>query len=88
MGRLKQGTFPLKISTNEYPDFSDRLKIAMQIRNCSVEELAASSFVTKSAICGYRSGQRSPNVAILRLLAQNLDVSADFLIGLKEDIYI
>lgn len=88
MGRLRQGTYPLKISTTKYPDFSDRLKIAMQIRDCSVEELAASSYLTKSAICGYRSGQRSPNVEILRLLAQGLDVSADFLIGLKEDIYI
>lgn len=88
MGRLKQGTFPIKISTKEYPNFSDRLKIAMQIRECSVDELAATSFLTKSAICGYRSGQRSPNVTILKLLAQSLDVSADFLIGLKEDIYI
>ena len=88
MGRLKQGTFPLKISTKEYPEFSDRLKIAMQIRNCSVEELAATSFLTKSTICGYRSGQRRPNIEILILLAKNLDVSADFLIGLKEDIFI
>ena len=88
MGIQRQGTFPLKISTKEYPDFSDRLKIAMQIRNCSVDELAATSYLTKSAICGYRSGQRSPNVDTLRLIAQNLDVSADFLIGLKEYIYI
>lgn len=88
MGRLKQGTIPLKVSTKKYPDFCDRLKIAMQIRNCSVEELAASSFVTKSAICGYRSGKRSPSIAILRLLAKNLDVSADFLIGLKEEIFV
>ena len=88
MGRLKHGTFPLKISTKEYPEFSDRLKIAMQIRSCSVEELAATSFLTKSAICGYRSGKRRPNIEILKLLAKNLDVSADFLIGLKEDIFI
>lgn len=88
MGRARQGTYPLKISTNEYPHFSDRLKVAMQIRNCSVEELAASTYVTKSAICGYRAGYRSPNVETLRLLAQGLDVSSDFLIGLKEDIFI
>ena len=88
MGRLRQGTYPLRFSTKEYPEFSDRLKIAMQIRNCSVDELAASSYVTKSAICGYRSGHRSPNVEILRSLAKALDVSADFLVGLKEEIYI
>lgn len=88
MGKLKQGTYPLRISITEHPHFSDRLKIAMQIRDCSVEELAASSFVTKSTICGYRNGHRSPNVETLRLLAKNLDVSADFLIGLKEVIYV
>jgi len=88
MGKLKQGTYPLRISTKEYPDFSDRLKVAMQIRDCSIEELAATSFLTKSTISCYRTGQRSPNVNTLRLLAKNLDVSADFLIGLNEYIYI
>ena len=88
MSIRKQGTHPVKISTKKYPDFSDRLKIAMQIRECSTEELAATSFLTRSTISGYRSGQRSPNVETLRLIAQNLDVSADFLIGLKEDIYV
>ena len=53
-----------------------------------MEELAAASFVTKSAIYGYRKGQRYPDVEILRLLAQRLDVSADFLIGLSEEIYM
>ena len=83
-----QGTYPLKISTNEYPDFSDRLRIAMELRNCSIEELASTSFLTRSTISCYRTGQRSPNVDTLRLLAQNLDVSSDFLIGLNEYIYI
>ena len=88
MGKFKQGTHALSFSTKEYPAFSDRLKIAMQIRNCSVAELAASSYVTKSAICGYRSGHRSPDIIILRAIAESLDVSADFLLGLREDIYI
>lgn len=81
-------TYPLKISTNEYPEFSDRLKIAMHLRDCSVEELAKKTYLTKAAICGYRNGSRTPNLIILRLIAQALDVSADFLIGLKEYIYI
>ena len=88
MGRLRQGTYPLKFSTKEYPQFSDRLKIAMQLRNCTIDELATDSYLTHSAICGYRSGQRSPNVDTLRIIAQNLDVSADFLIGLQEYIYV
>ena len=88
MSIRKQGTRPLKISTIKYPNFSDRLKIAMELRECSTEELAATSFLTRSTISGYRSGQRSPNLETLRLLAQNLDVSSDFLLGLNEDIYV
>ena len=88
MSKRKQGTHLIKISINKYPAFSDRLKIAMQIRECSIDELAATSYLTRSAISGYRSGQRSPNLETLRLIAKNLDVSADFLIGLKEDIYV
>lgn len=78
----------MKISTNEYPAFSDRLKIAMQLRDCSVSELAVISFLTPSTISAYRTGIRSPNVETLRILAKNLDVSADFLIGLREEIFI
>lgn len=88
MRRTRQGFYPLKISTKEYPDFSDRLKLAMHLRNCTVEELAESTYMTKSTIYGYRAGHRSPNVCALRLLAKELDVTSDFLIGLKEEIYI
>ncbi len=88
MTKAQKGYYPLKVSIKEYPEFSDRLKEAMRIRECSVNELASVTFVTKSAICGYRSGQRSPNLATLKLIAKNLDVSSDFLIGLKEEILI
>lgn len=88
MSKLKQGTRLVKIPTKEYPDFSDRLKIAMMLRDCTIDELSAMSYLTKSTISGYRSGVRSPNVDTLRIIAQNLEVSSDFLIGLKEDIYI
>lgn len=88
METAKQGAHPLTVSTNKYPSFSERLKIAMLIRDISVEELAASTYLTKSTICGYRAGYRSPNLEILRLLSKSLNVSADFLLGLKEDIYI
>lgn len=88
MTKAQKGYYPLKVSIKEYPEFSDRLKEAMRIRECSVNELASVTFVTKSTICGYRSGQRSPNLATLKLIAKNLDVSSDFLIGLKEEILI
>lgn len=88
MRKFTHGTFPLKIPTKEYPNFSDRLKVAMRLRKCSVDELAESCFLTPSAISGYRTGLRSPNIETLRILAMNLDVSSDFLIGLQEEIFI
>jgi len=88
MNTTRQQTYPMKIPTSEYPDFSDRLKITMQLRGCSVEELAKKTYLSKAAICGYRKGTRTPNLVILRLIAEALDVSSDFLIGLKEYLYI
>jgi len=83
-----QKTYPLKIPISEYPDFSDRLKVTMKLRGCSVEELAKETYLSKAAICGYRKGIRTPNIVILRLIAKTLDVSSDFLIGLNEYIYL
>lgn len=88
MNKTSDRIYPFKIPTSEYPEFSDRLKVAMKLRNCSVEELAQKTYLTKAAICGYRNGTRNPNLIILRLIATALDVSSDFLIGLTEYIYI
>lgn len=88
MKNTERETYPFKLPINEYPDFSTRLKITMEIRNCTIEELATNTFVSKSTIYGYLNGTRNPNLIILRLLAQHLNVSSDFLIGLKEYIYI
>lgn len=88
MKNTEERIHPLKIPINEYPEFSTRLKITIQIRGYSIEQLAKDTYVTKSTIYGYLNGTRSPNLIILRLLAESLDVSTDFLIGLKEYIYI
>lgn len=80
--------YPFKLPTTEYPDFSERLKYTMSLRNCSVAELAECAYVSRSTICGYRKGSRSPDIRTLRLLCVALDVSSDFLIGLREDIYL
>ena len=74
MSILRHGTYPLRIPISEYPNFSDRLKVAMRLRKCSVEELAKMTYLSKAAICGYRKGTRTPNVVILRLIAKALNV--------------
>lgn len=88
MKHMHDKIYPIKIPTNTYPDFSDRLRITMQIRGRTIEQLAQETYVSKSAIYGYLNGTRNPNIIILRLLAESLEVSSDFLIGLNEYIYI
>ena len=80
--------YPFKLPTTEYPNFPERLKYTMSLRNCSVAELAESAYVSRSTICGYRKGSRCPDIRTLRLLCVALNVSSDFLIGLREDIYL
>lgn len=80
--------YPLILPKSEYPNFSDRLKVVMEIRECSVADLTERIHTTHSTISSYRSGTRMPGSEILCLLAEELDVSTDFLLGLKDYIYV
>ena len=73
---------------NPYPEFSERLKIAMTIRQYTVEDLAARTHTSQSTISMYRSGKRLPNIIILRLIAKELRVSSDYLLGLSDFIFV
>lgn len=77
-----------KIPLNEYPEFADRLKIAMELRNYTTAQLADSIYTSSAAISMYRNGRRMPSSVILCLIAKELEVSADFLLGLSDYIYI
>ena len=72
----------------QYPEFSERLKFAMNVRNCSVDNLAKRIHTSPSTISMYRSGKRLPNILILRLIANELRVSSDYLLGLTDFIFI
>ena len=76
------------IQTTQYPEFSERLKLAMSIREYSVEDLANRTHTSHSTISMYRSGKRLPNILILRLIAKELRVSTDYLLGLSDFIFI
>ena len=80
--------YPFKLPTKEYPDFPERLRYMMTLRNCTVADLAKYVYVSKTTICNYRSGARCPDIPTLRRLCLTLNVSADFLIGLREDTYL
>ena len=79
-------TTPTLSSLTEYPPFSERLKYAMDTRDCSTQQLAHSLFLAPSTISGYRCGTRTPDCNTLRRIALELNVSSDFLLGLSNHI--
>lgn len=82
------GHYPLKAPKTLYPEFSDRLRLVMNVRQCTVQDLAAKIYISESTISMYRSGRRSPHIDVLYLIAKELQVSSDFLIGLTDTIYV
>ena len=78
----------IKSRQTQYPEFSERLKIAMTIRQYTVDDLAARTHTSPSTISMYRCGKRLPNIEILRLLAKELRVSSDYLLGLSDFIFV
>jgi transcriptional regulator with XRE-family HTH domain len=66
----------------EFADRVDRL-----LDNKDLDELArASGLKNKSAFSHYRVGKRTPNFDRLAALCRALDVSADYLLGLTEEM--
>lgn len=63
--------------------FSIRLKTAMKSIGLNQKQLAEKIGVTPQSISYYCNGARLPDVDILRLLANCLDVSADYLLGIE-----
>jgi transcriptional regulator with XRE-family HTH domain len=85
--KLNTGAFEYSTPEKDSPFhfFGERLKYAMMIRCVSCQELARRTFHAESTIVGYRSGRRSPNVAELNTIARILNVSLDYLLGLKDE---
>ena len=80
--------YSIKSSKTQYPEFSERLKVAMTIRQYTVEDLATRTHTSQSTISMYRSGKRLPNIIILRLIAKELHVTSDYLLGLSDFIFV
>lgn len=76
------------LSKNEYPNFSDRLKVVMELRGYGVSDLAEKIHTCSTTVSMYRNGERLPSLQVLRLIAIELEVSTDFLLGLDDFIFI
>ena len=82
------GVSPKRLSVKLYPNFSDRLKVIMELREYTTARLAQKIFTSPHTITMYRCGKRMPSPEILCLLAKELEVSTDFLLGLTDFMYM
>lgn len=61
--------------------FPDRLRTAREYRGLNQAELAQRAGMQPSAISHFETGARKPSFDNLRILADSLDVTTDYLLG-------
>lgn len=64
--------------------FCERAKTRMKELHITTRQLAKSIGMTESTVSRYLSGNRSPKIEELVKIAETLECSADYLLGLKE----
>lgn len=67
--------------------FCERLKELREEKGISINKLARELNVDHSTIVRWEKGERVPTIDNLYLVAKYFNVSADYLIGLKDDVY-
>ena len=65
-------------------DFSDRLRIAIERSGKQQKSIATAVQLSPARLSNYVNGHSEPSLDILLLLCRELDVSADYLIGLTD----
>ena len=65
--------------------FPDRLRAAREYRGLTQGQLAERAKLQPSAISHFETGTRKPSFDNLRLLADTLDVTTDYLLGRVDD---
>lgn len=75
------------MSESSHPSavFPDRLRCAREYRGLTQGELATRAKLQPSAISHFETGTRKPSFDNLRLLADTLDVTTDYLLGRVDD---
>lgn len=64
--------------------FTIRFNEALNNASISQTELANKIGVQKQCVTEYKNGRTFPSLQTLRLICKELDVSSDYLLGLKE----
>jgi len=68
--------------------FKDRLKTAMELREISGKKLSQITGISRSSICLYLSGERTPKTKVFVELANALNVSPYYLLGMADNMSI
>lgn len=66
-------------------EFPRRLKRIRELRGISQRVLSELCGMSKNVISVYESGEVEPTASVILMLANELEVSADYLLGLKEN---
>jgi transcriptional regulator with XRE-family HTH domain len=64
----------------------DRIQNARELKGLNSKQASALCNVSPSTWSLYESNKRIPSAEVLRLIAEKLEVSADYLLGLKDEI--
>ena len=64
--------------------FSERLKDLRKERNLTQTQLSQETNISQPAIAKWESGDRSPNIDYVIILAKFFDVTTDYLLGLED----
>lgn len=62
-----------------------RIKQAMKLKNMKQYELAEKTYITQTTISRYITGERTPDAINLKAICEALDVSADWLLEIREN---
>lgn len=66
-------------------DFSNKLSEILHIKGISKRELARRTGITEQSICRYTNGSRIPKATEIVLIAKELNVNTDELLGVKKN---
>lgn len=66
--------------------FCYRLYEAMEERGKSVRQVSEETGISYNTLVCYRNGKRNPTMKTIRALCRCLDVSSDWLIGLRDEV--
>ncbi|MCC5911413.1 MAG: helix-turn-helix transcriptional regulator [Clostridiaceae bacterium] len=65
--------------------FKERLRLLRKSKNLTLDELEAKVDITKSTLSRYEGGTREPKLENIHALAEFLEVSTDYLLGLTDN---